>query len=215
MYLSEIPRGASVNITVKNKSGASAVFQTVAVEGTRIAGQRHTLIITCIRHNGKIVNFDGFAMTATINLPGADSRSCSFVINSVATTKRGTQTCHVLFSNDNATPRDRRDAIRVDLNEPATIKIGDRPQITVVAKDLSISGISFLVPASVTAKVDDVLDGAFAHIPLNATYQISATIVRIEPTKDGRLLIGCRLNNFNKSIVALVTYLARKQGKGQ
>lgn len=215
MYISEIPKGSTVNLTVKSKTGASGIFCANAVEGTRINGTRHALIITAIRHEGKLVSFESFALTAQINLPGNGDRSCNYVINSIATTKRNGQTYHVLLSNDNATMKDRRDAIRVELNEQAIIKIGDRPQITVLAKDVSLTGISFVIPASVTAKVDDTLDAAFACHALNATYQVSATVVRISPLGDGKLLIGCRLNNFSKSIVALVTYLAKKQGKTQ
>ena len=214
MYLSEIPKGSSVNLTVKNKSGASAIFHSVAIEGTRINGQRHALIISCIKHEGKIVSFEGFSMSAQINLAGGDARSCSYVINSIATTKRNGQTYHVLLSNDNAMQKDRRDSVRVDLNEQANIKIGDRPQITVRTHDISLSGISFIVPGSVSARPDEPLEAAFACSALNATYQISATVIRIAKLPDGQLLIGCRLSNFNKSIVALVTYLARKQGKG-
>ena len=212
MYLSEIPKGSSVNLTVKNKSGASAIFHSVAIEGTRINGQRHALIISCIKHEGKIVNFEGFSVSAQINLPGGDSRACNYLINSIATAKRNGQTCHVLFSNDNAMQKDRRDSVRMALSEQANIKIGDRPQITVRTHDISLSGISFIIPGSVSVRADEPLEGVFACKALNATYQVSASVIRISKLPDGQLLIGCRLSTFNKSIVALVTYLARKQG---
>lgn len=210
MYLSEIKRGASVHLLVKNKTGASAVFQTTALEGNR-NGQNHALVVNCVKHGGKIVNFEGFSITADINLPG-DDRTVKYLISSIATLKRNGQTYHVLYSHDNVSPKDRRDAFRVDLDETANVKIGDRAPITVRTKDVSISGIAFLIPGSVTVKEGEPVEATFGCTALNATYKISATVARTEKQPDGRILIGCRLSIFNKSIVALVTYLARKQG---
>lgn len=211
MFLSEVKKGASVNLTVKNKNGASAIFQTVALEGSR-SGTNHGLIVNCIKHGGKIVSFEGFSVTADINLPGADDRTVKYLISSIALLKKGNQTYHVLYSRDNASPKDRRDAIRVLLDEAATIKIGERAPITVRTKDISISGIAFYIPGSVTVKENEPVEAAFPCTALNATYKISASVARIEKQPDGRILIGCRLSTFNKSIVALVTFLARKQG---
>lgn len=211
MFLSEVKRGASVNLTVKNKAGASAIFQTTALEGNR-NGTNHALVVNCIKHGGKVVSFEGFSVTADINLPGGDDRKVKYLISNIALLKRGNQVYHVLYSHDNASPKDRRDAIRVPLDEPANIKIGDRAPITVRTKDVSISGIAFYIPGSVTVKENEPVEAAFACAALNATYKVSASVARMEKQPDGRILIGCRLSTFNKSIVALVTFLARKQG---
>ena len=98
------------------------------------------------------------------------------------------------------------------LDESANIKIGDRASITVRTKDVSISGIAFYIPGNVTVKEEEPVEAAFPCTALNATYKINASVARIEKQADGRLLIGCRLTTFNKSIVALVTFLARKNG---
>ena len=211
MFLSEVKRGSTVNLTVKNKSGASAIFQTTALEGNR-NGTNHALVVNCIRHNGKLVSFEGFSVTADINLSGGDDRKVKYLISNIALLKKGSQTYHVLYSHDNASPKDRRDSIRALLDEAATVKIGDRAQITVRTKDVSISGIAFYIPGNVTVKEGEPVEAAFACSALNATYKISASVARIEKQPDGRILIGCRLTTFNKSIVALVTFLARKQG---
>ncbi|MBR1853152.1 MAG: PilZ domain-containing protein [Lachnospiraceae bacterium] len=210
MYISEIKRGASVHLLIKNKAGASVVLQTTALEGNR-TGQNHVLVVNCVKHDGKLVNFEGFAVTADINLPN-DDRTVKYLISNIGVLKRNGQTYHVLYSRDNASPKDRRDAVRVDLDEAANIKIGDRAPITVRTKDVSISGIAFLIPGSVTVKENEPVEATFGCTALNATYKVSATVARTEKQPDGRILIGCRLSTFNKSIVALVTYLARKQG---
>lgn len=198
-------------MTVKNKTGASAVFATTAIEGTR-ASQKHVLLISSIKRDGKLVNFDGFSVTATVNLRG-DSRSCSYIVSGISVIKKNGQTYHALFSNDNVSPKDRRDSLRVPLDEPANIKIGDRAPLTVRTKDISISGIAFLIPGSVTVKEEEPIEATFPCSAMGSTYQIAATVARMEKQPDGRMLIGCRLSSFNKSIVALVTFLARKHGQ--
>ena len=108
----------------------------------------------------------------------------------------------------------RRTAVRVWLGIDGVAQIGiHRVAYEVIVKDISVSGISFILHKDLKLK-----QGTIVHITFNDTdarvkFSLGAIIVRQAPLEDGRMLYGCRLNQESPSISKYVNDKQREKLK--
>ncbi len=121
---------------------------------------------------------------------------------------------HRIISKNPGKQINRRTAVRVWLGFDGVAQIGiNKMAYNVIVKDLSVSGISFILHKKI-----EVGNGTMAHISFHDTekrvkFSLSAIIVRVAEMEDGKVLYGCRLNQESPAISKYVSEKLREKLK--
>jgi hypothetical protein len=103
----------------------------------------------------------------------------------------------------------RRSAVRVWLGFDGIAMIGaQKAPYEVTVKDISISGISFILHKDMGIEAGEMAHITFNDVDARTKFSLSAIIVRTTEMEDGRVLYGCRLNQESQ---AIAKYIADKQ----
>ena len=108
--------------------------------------------------------------------------------------------CHLLMSNENSIPTDRRYHPRIPLGLPATARfLNGVGTIPVTVKNLSGGGIAVVTDPNTDAgpiKPNFVIqDIVFTDPETQQTLILSAYVVRTTRYTNGKILFGCKLNS--------------------
>ena len=125
--------------------------------------------------------------------------------------------CHLLVSNENAKPSDRRYHPRISLGLPATARfLNGAGTLPVTVKNLSGGGVALVTDPSTDVGVirsDFVIqDIVFTDPETQQTLILSAYVVRTTKYTNGKVLFGCKLNS--KTLEASL-YVQQKLTKDQ
>ena len=108
--------------------------------------------------------------------------------------------CHLLVSNENSIPTDRRYHPRIPLGLPATARfLNGAGTLPVTIKNLSGGGIALVTDPNTDpgmVKTDFVIqDIVFTDPETQQTVIMSAYVVRTTKYPNGKVLFGCKLNS--------------------
>jgi hypothetical protein len=84
----------------------------------------------------------------------------------------------------------------------------NRTAYNVIVKDISVSGISFILHKDMGIDPGEMAHITFNDVDARTKFSLSAIIVRTAEMEDGRVLYGCRLNQESP---AISKYVADKQ----
>lgn len=205
MFLQEVDVESKVTILVRIGSQTLA-FDTVVEEMSEDG-----VLTLPIYRNDKLVGFRTKGLIIVLQICNASDEKV-YEFNEVeilnVKTKDG-KIHHKIISKKPGKQINRRTAVRVWLGIDGVARVGsNRTAYNVVVKDISVSGISFILHKDMGIEA-----GEMAHITFNDTdarvkFSLSAIVVRTADMEDGRVLYGCRLNQESP---AISKYVADKQ----
>ena len=207
MYIEELMPGTEITLEVSSKVTTNKItFKTKAI--ANFNGSPHTLLVEPIRKDNKILNFKGCVIKASTNI---ENRDYVFLLTRAAIAKVGKDSYHALICEIDTQPINRRDCYRVMLSEDAVIRIGENTKtIECITRDLSISGISFLIPKEEKTIIGDVISSQFLYKPNNKTYKVKAKIVRVEDFDERMKIVGCEIIE-SDVLQGLITQIMRRE----
>jgi len=205
MLLQEIDVGSKATILVRIGS-QTLTFDTIVQEPSE-----EGVLTEPIYRNDKLIGFRTKGLIITVQICNlSDEKVYEFnnveILN--VRTKDG-DIHHKMICKYPGKQINRRTAVRVWLGIDGVARVGaNRTAYTVVVKDISISGISFILHKDM-----GIVAGEMAHITFNdvearTKFSLSAIVVRSAEMEDGRVLYGCRLNQESP---AIAKYIADKQ----
>jgi len=210
MFLHELDIESKVTILVRIGS------QTLAFD-TKVEDLTEDGILTePIYRNDKLVGFKSKGLIITLQICNASDQKVYEYTNAEiinVKTKDG-KVHHKMTCKAAGKQINRRTAVRVWIGLEGVAQIGiNRTAYNVIVKDISISGISFILHKNM-----DVSPGTMVHITFHDTeakvkFSLGAIIVRVAEMEDGRVLYGCRLNQESPAISKYVTDKQREKLK--
>lgn len=115
---------------------------------------------------------------------------------------------HIVFSEKNVKPINRRNNYRVWLGYTSIIQINsNRKTDEAIVKDISAGGVGIIIDKNMMANIGDTVHLVFNEPSNNIKFNLSAIIVRKENIS-GKIIIGCR---FNKISSEIEKYVNKKQ----
>lgn len=128
---------------------------------------------------------------------------------------------HILLSNEDAEPTERRANPRISLGVQGKARfIGVTGMLPVTVKNISGGGIGILLDANVNPGVVNpgslIQDVTFHDEELDEDFKLSAFVIRVTRYTSGRVLYGCRLNSKTAEVSAYVNrklYLKQERGE--
>ncbi len=210
MLLQEIDVGSKATILVRIGSQTLA-FDTIVQEPAEDG-----VLTEPIYRNDKLIGFKTKGLIITVQICNiSDEKVYEFnnveILN--VKTKDG-EIHHKMIARNPGKQINRRTAVRVWLGIDGVARVGvNRTAYNVIVKDISVSGISFILHKDM-----GIDPGEMAHITFNDTdartkFSLSAIIVRTAEMEDGRVLYGCRLNQESPAIAKYVTDKQREKLK--
>lgn len=211
MYLQEIGAGSRVTILVGIGS-QTLTFDTVAEETTE-----NGILTEPVYRNEKLVGFRTKGLIIRIQVSNVvDQKVYEFANVEILNVKtEDEQIHHKMVCKMPGKQINRRAAVRVWLGLDGIAQIGiHRTAYDVLIKDISISGISFVLEKDL-----NVDPGTLAHIVFNDSqermkFSISSIIVRKAVLEDGKVLYGCRMNQESPTIARYINNKQREKLKG-
>ncbi len=205
MLLQEIDVGSKATILVRIGSQTLA-FDTIVQEPSEDG-----VLTEPIYRNDKLIGFKTKGLIITVQICNlSDEKVYEFnnveILN--VKTKDG-EIHHKMICKFPGKQINRRTAVRVWLGIEGVARVGtNRTAYNVVVKDISVSGISFILHKDMGIEAGEMAHITFNDVDARTKFSLSAIIVRTAEMEDGRVLYGCRLNQESP---AISKYVADKQ----
>lgn len=205
MFLHELDVESKVTILVRIGS------QTLAFD-TKIEEVTEDGILTePIYRNEKLVGFRTKGLIITLQIcTASDQKVYEFTNVEILNVKtKDGKIHHKMICKNPGKQINRRTAVRVWLGIEGIAQLGiNRTAYSVVVKDISVSGVSFISNNKM-----DISPGTMAHVTFHdpeakVKFSLGSVVVRVAEMEDGRVLYGCRLNQESP---AIAKYVADKQ----
>lgn len=205
MFLQEIDVESKVTILVRIGSQTLA-FDTVVEEPSDDG-----ILTQPIYRDEKLIGFKTKGLIITLQICNkSDEKVYEFNNVEILNVKTKDGTIHHKMSCKNPGKQiNRRTAVRVWLGIEGVARVGaNRTAYTVIIKDISVSGISFILHKDMGIEAGEMAHITFNDIDAKVKFSLSAIVVRTAEMEDGRVLYGCRLNQESP---AISRYVAEKQ----
>lgn len=205
MLLQEIDVGSKATILVRIGSQTLA-FDTIVQEPSEDG-----VLTEPIYRNDKLIGFKTKGLIITVQICNlSDEKVYEFnnveILN--VRTKDG-EIHHKMICKNPGKQINRRTAVRVWLGIEGVARVGaNRTAYNVVVKDISVSGISFILHKDMGIDSGEMAHITFNDVDAKIKFSLSAIVVRTAEMEDGRVLYGCRLNQESP---AISKYVADKQ----
>jgi len=210
MLLQEIDVGSKATILVRIGSQTLA-FDTVVQEPAE-----EGVLTEPIYRNDKLIGFKTKGLIITVQICNlSDEKVYEFnnveILN--VKTKDG-EIHHKMICKYPGKQINRRTAVRVWLGIEGVARVGvNRTAYNVIVKDISVSGISFILHKDMGIEPGEMAHITFNDVDARTKFSLSAIIVRTAEMEDGRVLYGCRLNQESPAISKYVTDKQREKLK--
>ena len=210
MLLQEIDVGSKATILVRIGSQTLA-FDTVVQEPAE-----EGVLTEPIYRNDKLIGFKTKGLIITVQICNiSDEKVYEFnnveILN--VKTKDG-EIHHKMICKYPGKQINRRTAVRVWLGIEGVARVGvNRTAYNVIVKDISVSGISFILHKDMGIDPGEMAHITFNDVDARTKFSLSAIIVRTAEMEDGRVLYGCRLNQESPAISKYVTDKQREKLK--
>lgn len=210
MYLQEIDVGSKVTILVRIGSQTLA-FDTIVQEPAE-----EGVLTEPIYRNDKLIGFKTKGLIITVQICNlSDEKVYEFNNVEILNVKTKDGVIHHKMSCRNPGKQiNRRTAVRVWLGIDGVARVGvNRTAYNVIVKDISVSGISFILHKDMGIDPGEMAHITFNDVDARTKFSLSAIIVRTAEMEDGRVLYGCRLNQESPAIAKYVTDKQREKLK--
>ncbi len=210
MLLQEIDVGSKATILVRIGSQTLA-FDTLVQEPSEDG-----VLTEPIYRNDKLIGFKTKGLIITVQICNiSDEKVYEFnnveILN--VKTKDG-EIHHKMVCKNPGKQINRRTAVRVWLGIEGVARVGNnRTAYNVIVKDISVSGISFILHKDMGIEPGEIAHITFNDVDARTKFSLSAIIVRTAEMEDGRVLYGCRLNQESPAISKYVTDKQREKLK--
>lgn len=210
MLLQEIDVGSKATILVRIGS-QTLTFDTPVQEPAEDG-----VLTEPIYRNDKLIGFKTKGLIITVQICNlSDERVYEFnnveILN--VKTKDG-EIHHKIICKNPGKQINRRTAVRVWLGIEGVARVGtNRTAYNVIVKDISVSGISFILHKDMGIEPGEMAHITFNDVDARTKFSLSAIIVRTAEMEDGRVLYGCRLNQESPAISKYVTDKQREKLK--
>ena len=210
MLLQEIEVGSKATILVRIGSQTLA-FDTIVQEPAE-----EGVLTEPIYRNDKLIGFKTKGLIITVQICNlSDEKVYEFnnveILN--VKTKDG-EIHHKMIAKNPGKQINRRTAVRVWLGIDGVARVGvNRTAYNVIVKDISVSGISFILHKDMGIDPGEMAHITFNDVDARTKFSLSAIIVRTAEMEDGRVLYGCRLNQESPAIAKYVTDKQREKLK--
>ncbi|MGN0161318.1 MAG: PilZ domain-containing protein [Lachnospiraceae bacterium] len=230
MLISEIPPNTEITILV-HRGPNSITFTTKAAEITseeeikiidklrKTYTNKFFVVVDVIKEDDNVVGFPvgniQYILDCTV-----DNKPYLFNDIQINAIKLPTGSeYHIIFSDKNMAPYNRRQEYRLWLGIDGIAQLGlNRAARDVVIKDISLSGIGFVTGLDYECKIGDTARISFSDKQVDRytrqvrelRFSVNARIVRIEEVDDKSKVIGCRIMSCNNQS-NLEKYIALKQ----
>lgn len=210
MLLQEIAVGSKATILVRIGS------QTLAFDTPVQEPAEDGVLTEPIYRNDKLIGFKTKGLIITVQICNlADEKVYEFnnveILN--VKTKDG-EIHHKMICKYPGKQINRRTAVRVWLGIEGVARVGvNRTAYNVIVKDISVSGISFILHKDMGIESGEMAHITFNDVDARTKFSLSAIIVRTAEMEDGRVLYGCRLNQESPAISKYVTDKQREKLK--
>ena len=210
MLLQEIDVGSKATILVRIGSQTLA-FDTIVQEPAE-----EGVLTEPIYRNDKLIGFKTKGLIITVQICNlSDEKVYEFnnveILN--VKTKDG-EIHHKMLCKYPGKQINRRTAVRVWLGIEGVARVGvNRTAYNVIVKDISVSGISFILHKDMGIDPGEMAHITFNDVDARTKFSLSAIIVRTAEMEDGRVLYGCRLNQESPAISKYVTDKQREKLK--
>lgn len=208
MFINELEVGSKVAL-VCSEGHDKRTFYASIVE---VSKDKNAILIEAITYNDKVVNFDvgQFVIEASLG-----KKAVIFKIDKIATVRQKGVVYHIIQSATNAEPVNRRDAVRVGIGAPCTLKYGPRRTLlNCYVKDLSHTGIGFTLKELVDINVGDEVSATFKYGDNRVIFKIYAKVVRINwDNTRGNLTVGAELKSLSHEVKELIMAIQRAEAQ--
>lgn len=190
--LSEMASGLKVHLTVS--SGTEELeFETDIVE----VGEGH-IIVEPIKYDNRLLNFSNRTITKNIVID-AQPLPEKYMDVDVEITTLENKKYHIILSENEGTPINRRNEFRVYVGGYVTAQIANTNQsVEVILKDVSVGGFSLIIRKEgidgIVGWKGQVIKAVYyreenkSKVPMVFIGQV----VREEDVDEGRILVGCK-----------------------
>lgn len=210
MFIHEMAEGSIVQVEVKNKEGKELTLATEVV-GSYDGGEYKMVLVEALRHNGQILVFNSVTCQAYIN-NAADNQIYIYKLQAVLKKEQDGKVYHCLICSDDVAAENRRTAKRFGVSAKGTIQaLGGTTKLKGYVRDLSATGVSFIVSAS-SLNIGDKVSISFVHELSGVQIKIVAQIVRREEEEKGTFF-GCVVHKHDAKYTQLIAYLMRQECK--
>lgn len=190
--LGEMVSGLKVHLTAT--AGLEQLeFETSVVQ----AGEGH-IIVEPIKHNDKILNFSNSSIIKNVIID-SEPLPEKYINVDVETTVFQNKKYHMILSDKEGTPINRRNEFRVYVGSYVTAQIANTNQsVEVILKDVSVGGFSLIIRKE---GIDGIV--GWKGQAIKAVYYrennknripmvFIGQVVREEDVDEGRILVGCK-----------------------
>lgn len=214
MLVSQIATGSKVVLCVTTDTRVLRL-ETV-ITGT-VSKEAKGIRCACIRpiyYKGKRL---GLQSIATIKVEIIDARDNKLYIYDNAHIRllvaKG-QEVQCLFSNEDAQPVNRREAVRVPIHQPAAMRVNtSTSSVIAILEDISVVGLSLKLDMPYTCDIGDRLTVQFKSDELKCEYTVEAEVVRKlrDKSNEDVVTLGCVILEHPNSWNALIAHYLRKE----
>lgn len=210
MFIDEIASESVVELLVKNKEGREITL-TSSVVMALDEGEHKMVLVEPFMHNGQLLVFSSVMCQASIT-NAEDNKIYVFRLRAVLKKEHEGKIYHCLVSNEEVSEENRRSAKRFGLSAKGSVQLlGNTATIKGYVRDISATGISFLVAAS-SLQIGDKVTVSFVHDLSGAKVKVVAQIVRSVEEEKGTLF-GCVVHKHDAKYTQVISYLMRQECK--
>ncbi len=212
MTINGIAELSPVTLTV-HIDGAKLEFETNVIQGYKEPYKRNAFCmgVEPLKKDGKIVSF-GNHPVSIVAKNSDDHREYEFRIAFHGLNKERTQL--MLFSYEDISPVNHRNAYRVSCSYHTVIQIGNNKKaVDGYLRDISLSGIGMVFMSDEFREVKPGQAISAAIFDNNEhVYKVAGHIVRVlDDFADNKIMIGVQFDSTPTAIAALVTNLQRME----
>lgn len=153
--------------------------------------------VDAIRKDDKIVGFpEGLMIYRIYAVAEEKPHIWSFVNIRLIELPTGNK-YHLIFSDKNVKPINRREAFRLEMNKDCVMQVGvNRKAVDAVIRDISARGIGIRVRADINIHMGDLIHVTFDDERTDTTFRIGAIAIReTDEDENGFKTVGCRLTH--------------------
>lgn len=208
---------------IEELTGGTAITFLVLVNGEQLAfdskiqeayPQKHFVLADPIFHNDKIISFRGKNIIVNLLVTTEDEKPQLFQNITITTMKKSDATlCYQISTMAESKPYNRRENFRCYVGVPSSMQgSANTTAHDVIIRDVSLSGFSvtcnYDIKLQTGQTVHTVLNDYIEEIPEKFSFHLYGIIVRIQEFDDGKVLYGCRFNNY---VAGLESYIMKKE----
>lgn len=203
MKINEIEEGSSVSVWVKKENTSAELPSIVA----KVFDEY--ILAECFMHDDSLVTFDAPGLSIEMMVVKPGEVPYNFKNVKVTLVEYEGKRYHCMSTGTVGVRLNRRNAFRVFIGENGSASIPGHKSVTVLVKDLSSTGIGFLVSGAGEDpfEIGGTVNVVFTDSSNGTTIDVSSRVVRVMET-DNQTLYGCM---FTKHYPQVEKYTASKQ----